>query len=233
MGRFASVLVLGVALAVSFGLVACTGDDDDPAPTGQPTATRTAPAGDEEVTYYGVRVMPPIPKPDFTLVDQDGQPYDIVEATDGQVVLLYIGYPNCPDVCPTHLADMAAAMKMLPEDVQERITVLFVTADPARDTPEVLKRYLALFDKRFIGLTGEKEDLDNLQRSVGIAPATTTDLGGGNYAVNHAAYVMAYTGENDLAHIIYPLGFTREQWAHDLEKLVTEGWVEDDARGGG
>lgn len=233
MRRFVSVLVLGLAVAVSLALVACAGDDDDsPAPTSAPTATPTSSAGDEDVTYYGVRVMPPIPKPAFVLIDQDGEPYDIVAETDDKVVLLYIGYTNCPDVCPTHLADMAAAMKLLPEDVQEHITVLFVTADPARDTPEVLKRYVQSFDKRFIGLTGEKEDLDNLQRSVGIAPATTTDLGGGNYAVNHAAYVMAYTAEDDLAHIVYPLGFTHQQWAHDLEKLVTEGWLEDEPSDG-
>lgn len=232
MRRFAGALMVAIALAAAAGLAACGGDDDSDAPTPPAQATATATqAGDEEVTYYGVRVMPPIPKPAFTLIDQDGEPYDIVAETEGQVVLLYIGYTNCPDVCPTHLADMAAAMKLLPEDVQEHITVVFVTADPARDTPEVLKRYLALFDERFVGLTGEKEDLDNLQRSVGIAPATTTDLGGGNYAVNHAAYVMAYTAEDNLAHIVYPLGFTREQWAHDLEKLVTEGWVEDEGGG--
>lgn len=234
--------LMALAMAALGLAVAACGDDGDDSATTAATATNTPAAvtntptavssGSEDVDYYGVRVLPPIPKPDFVLIDQDGRPFDIVDQSEGNVVLLYVGYTHCPDVCPTHLADIAGALSTLPDDVAEQVQVLFVTADPDRDTPEALKRYLAQFDDSFIGLTGEQEDLDNLQRSVGIAPATRTDLGGDNYAVNHAAYVMAYTAEDNLAHIVYPLGFSREQWAHDLARLVTDGWVEDEAAGG-
>jgi protein SCO1/2 len=173
--------------------------------------------------YQGVLVQPTLQKPDIPLVDTAGQPFDLRAETDGYLTLLFVGYTHCPDICPMHMHDIAQALKQLPADVTERIRVVFVTADPERDTPEALRKWLDLFNPEFIGLTGEREQTDAFQRALHIEPATRTDLGGGRYAVNHAAYVMAFTNDN-LAHIVYPFGVDLDVWLHDLPLLAREGW---------
>jgi len=194
-----------VALA-GLAFAAC-GDDGDQASGG----------------YRGALVTPPFEKPDFTLTDTAGKPYNIRKQTEGYLTLLYLGYTHCPDVCPTHMANIAEVLGKLQPDVRRKIKVIMVTADPARDTPDVLRKWLDLFDKSFIGLTGPEDTIVALQETLGIEPATKTDLGEGNYAVNHAAYVMAFTPDN-LAHTVYPLGVTTDDWKRDLTKLAKEGW---------
>ena len=174
--------------------------------------------------YRGAIVTPPFEKPDFILTDTSGKPYDIRGQTEGFVTLIYLGYTHCPDVCPTHMANIAQVLSELPADVTRKIKVIMITADPARDTPAVLRKWLDLFDKSFIGLTGPEETIVQVQETLGINPATRTDLGDGNYAVNHAAYVMAFTPADNLAHTVYPLGVTNDDWKHDLTALVREGW---------
>jgi protein SCO1/2 len=173
--------------------------------------------------YQGVLVQPALQKPDVVLTDTSGQPYDLRAETEGYLTLLFVGYTHCPDICPTHMYDVSQVLAKLPADVRERIKVVFVTADPERDTPAALRKWLDLFDTRFVGLTGTREQTDAFQRALLIEPATRTDLGGGRYAVNHAAYVMAFTSDN-IAHIVYPFGVKQEDWLHDLPLLAREGW---------
>jgi protein SCO1/2 len=102
---------------------------------------------------------------------------------------------------------------------------VFVTTDPARDTPKVLRSWLDGFDKRFIGLTGTEAAIDAVQRATGVPPATKTvrPSAGVDYAVGHANSVLAYTKDN-LAQLIYPGSVTHQDWAHDLPHLVNESW---------
>lgn len=176
-------------------------------------------------SFMGVGVTPPLEKPAEVLTDFNGNPYDIRAETEGSVLLLYLGYTNCPDICPTHLNNIAKALDDLPEEVTSKIKVVFITADPERDTPEVLKNYLALFDESFIGLTGTPDQIVAVEEELGIPRTTTTDLGDGDYAVNHAAFVMAY-GADNLSHIVFPDGISNEAWRNDLKKLALEGWDE-------
>ncbi|MGD9933521.1 MAG: SCO family protein [Dehalococcoidia bacterium] len=209
-----------LALLAIAGLVvgiACSGDDDSSNSNRSPTAYTV------DTDFMGVFVTPALPKPDAILTDTSGQPFDLRKETEGFVTLLYVGYTHCPDVCPTHMADIAYVLKELPEDVSSKIKVVLVTADPERDTPEVLRKWLDLFSEDFIGLTGTREQTDAFQQSLSMNPASRTDIGGGNYTVNHAAYVMAYSQDN-LAHLVYPLGVTDETWMNDLTILVKEGW---------
>lgn len=220
LSRLAAVAALWLLLALTgLGLAACNGDDDD----GDAGADVGAGMEAGDTGYRGALVTPPFEKPDFVLRDTAGKDYDIRKETEGSVVLLYLGYTHCPDVCPTHMADIASVLKELPSDVTKKIKVVFITTDPARDTPEVLRKWLDLFDKSFIGLTGPEETIINLQKTLGINPASQADLGGGNYAVNHAAYVIAFTPDN-LAHTVYPLGVTEDDWKHDITRLAKEGW---------
>jgi len=179
---------------------------------------------EEPADYVGAVINEPVPMPDAVLTDDDGKPFDLRKETDGFVTLLYVGYTHCPDICPTHLYEMSEAIKRLPEKTAEQVKVVFVTADPERDTPEVMKAYVDTFDPNFIGLTGTREETDAFQETLGIPVATRTDLGGGNYAVNHAAYVIAFT-KDQVAYTVYPSGMGMKEWLNDLPLLVSKGYV--------
>ena len=103
-------------------------------------------------------LTPPQPRPQFTLTDTAGKPYKFGTATAGKPTLLYFGYTHCPDVCPTTLADITQALQPVPAAMRSATQVVFVTTDVKRDTPAVLKAYLAKFDaglpNQFVGLTG-------------------------------------------------------------------------------
>lgn len=179
---------------------------------------------EEPADYVGAVINEPVSMPDAVLTDDEGKPFDLRKETEGYVTLLYVGYTHCPDICPTHLYEMSEAIKRLPEKTAEQVKVVFVTADPERDTPEVMKAYVDTFDPNFIGLTGTREETDAFQETLGIPVATRTDLGGGNYAVNHAAYVIAFT-KDQVAYTVYPSGMGMKEWLNDLPLLVSKGYV--------
>jgi len=176
-----------------------------------------------DATYRGGLVTPPLPKPAFTLTDTSGAPFDFRRETDGYVTLLFFGYARCPDECPLHMANVAQSLKTLPPGAGDRVKLVFVTTDPARDTPKILRAWLNQFDRRFIGLTGSQRAIDAVQAAAGVPVAAKVARAGDDYAIGHANFVIAYTKDN-LAHVIYPGGVTRQDWAHDLPQLVNETW---------
>jgi protein SCO1/2 len=97
--------------------------------------------------------------PDFTLTDQNGKPWSLSQERGYHGVALFFGYTHCPDVCPTTLAHLSEARRLLGAD-RDNLRIAFVTVDPARDTPAVLKRYVALFDPSIVGLTGAPDRLE-------------------------------------------------------------------------
>jgi protein SCO1/2 len=181
---------------------------------------------------HGVQLSPVRAKPDFTLTDTDGRPFAFRAATTGTVTLLYFGYTNCPDVCPQHMWNIAAALKtMTPED-QSHVRVVFVTTDPARDTPEHLRAWLNNFDRRFIGLSGNPQDVNQIESSLGLPassvepmpampamPAGPAGPVAQSYGVGHAAQVLAFTPDDSL-RAEYPSGFVLADWKNDLPKLL-------------
>lgn len=173
--------------------------------------------------YRGGLVTPPLPKPNFTLTDTEGRPFAFREKTRGYVTLLFFGYTYCPDACPMHMSVLASAMKKLPEEVAERVRLVFVTTDPARDTAAVLRRYLDNFDRRFVGLTGSEAAIAAVERAAGVPVAEKTGPANGNYVVAHANFVIAYTTD-ERAHVIYPGGVSKDDWVHDLPLLIRETW---------
>jgi Uncharacterized protein SCO1/SenC/PrrC, involved in biogenesis of respiratory and photosynthetic systems len=110
----------------------------------------------------------------------------------GDVVMLYFGYTNCPDVCPTTLAKLAGSIRQLgPEG--KKVRVLFVTVDPKRDTLAVLKRYVDAFDpKHFVGLRPGHAELDHLVKRYRVAYSYDKPDKNGNYVVNHSAAVFIF-----------------------------------------
>lgn len=150
----------------------------------------------------------------FSLVDQHG-----VVRTDadfrGQLVLLYFGYTYCPDLCPTTLLKIAAAVDELAAETPaaaERVVPVLITVDPQRDTPEVLRDYSAHFHPRFVALTGSAEALAEVGRRYGVfaAPVPTGDST--PYLVDHTSFV----------YLLGPDGRYREHFEADVttEELV-------------
>jgi protein SCO1/2 len=171
----------------------------------------------------GPKITPAIPKPDFVLTSTDGTPFDLRKETEGYVTLLFFGYTNCPDVCPVHLANIAATMKKMPPEVNRGLKVVFVTVDPARDTPAVLRAWLDKFDPRFIGLTGDSASIAAAMGQIRLG-ATIREPGENpaSYTIGHSAMVLAFT-RDDSAHVVYPFGVRQADWARDLPQLVTGG----------
>jgi protein SCO1/2 len=173
--------------------------------------------------YRGGLVTPPLSKPRFILTDTTGAPFDFWNKTNGSITLLFFGYTYCPDQCPMHMSNIGAALKELPPRLADQVKLVFVTTDPTRDTPPVLRRWLDNFDRRFVGLTGSQDALRAVQNAAGVPPAELAESRNGSYGVAHANLVLAYTKDN-LAHVIYPGGVTKGDWVHDLQLLVQETW---------
>ncbi len=169
--------------------------------------------------FRGVQLPEPRPKPDFTLRDTDGRPFRFREETKGYVTLLFFGYTNCPDVCPVHMANIAAVLRGFPFELRRQFKVVFVTTDPDRDTPERLREWLDGFDPSFIGLRGDEDEVNRIMIGLGMPGAVKSETSNGNYLVGHSAQVIAFT-RDDLAHFVYPFGTRQADWAHDLPKLA-------------
>lgn len=219
MGAAAAIVLIAAVFAGVLAANYTLGDDDDD------EIPHTEIGGEQ--AFMAPRINPPWPKPEVELTDTEGNPYDIVAETEGEVTLVYLGYTNCPDICPTHMNDIAATLDTMdPEDAEE-VNVIFITTDPERDTPEVMRRWLNLFGEDFVGLTADQETIDEVQVALGVEPARPfeTERAGDGYEVSHAAFVYAFDQTN-LAHLVFPGGVDRETWLHDLTKLVQEGWTE-------
>ncbi len=203
------ILTIGLALALS----SCAGDDDG--------STELTLSGSSE--FRGVRQLPPLALPDVTLTDTNGQPYRLRDQAAGKVTLLYLGYTNCPDVCPTHMAQIAHALEEVSPGTAAQVLVVFITTDPDRDTPAVLREWLDNFAPSFVGLTGSQEQIDQVQASLNANPAKKTALDRGGYEVGHSAYVYAFTPDRQDARLVYPSDTSWEDYAADLRALIEEG----------
>ncbi|WP_067807511.1 SCO family protein [Actinomadura formosensis] len=198
-----------VVAAVSLTASACGGT-----PSASRPDAATPPSG------TAIRLDRPLPKPDLTLTDDRGRTFDLVKQTAGKPVLMYFGYTHCPDVCPTTMADIANAVKKLPQAEQRKLRVVFVTTDPDRDTPKRLHRWLAAFDTRFTGLSGDFDATQKAARSLGIAVEKPRKNADGSYTVNHGAQVLAFSPADDKVHMIYTSGTTTRQYSADLPKII-------------
>lgn len=158
-----------------------------------------------------------MPNLKFTLTEDNGK---IVHADDfrGKVKLLYFGYTHCPDVCPLTLADLARALRALGPQAKQ-VRVLFVSVDPKRDTPKVLKTYAHAYGPQFVGLTGTQDQLHALAGLYRVAYSYGPKYPKGDYVVNHGAAVYVFdqkgrvrllTNRNDKSSAI----------AHDLRQLL-------------
>jgi protein SCO1/2 len=160
--------------------------------------------------------------PAAVLTDTDGEPFDLRAETAGHITMVFFGYTSCPDACPIQMAVLGRAFTDLPGSVRDELRVVFVTTDPARDTPDVIRSYLDQFDETFIGLTGDRDALRAAQLEAGV-PAATIDTpdDDGDYLVGHATQVLVFDRAG-VARRAYPLGVRQNDWVADLADLVED-----------
>lgn len=194
------------------------------------------------VAYHGVEPSPVPARPQFVLHDTTGAAYDFQAKTAGHPTFVYFGYTNCPDECPTAMADIAAALRKGTPEERRQARVVFVTTDPARDSAPVLRRWLDQFGTGFVGLRGTQAEVDAAQKAAGIPVAKPEGIaptlaghpdqhphkegtaphehfGALGYAVTHSAVIFAYDAANRLP-VVYPGGVTPSDIAADLPVLL-------------
>lgn len=171
--------------------------------------------------------------PADTLPTMEGETFALADETEGGVTLLFIGYTYCPDVCPVHLANLAAVLRDLPLEMTREITTVFVTADPVRDTPQRLQEWLGALHSDFVGLRPTREGVNALEDALAL-PRSVVDPGEGpdDYFVGHAGQVLAFD-RNGVARVAYPWGIRQRDWRRDLPRMVAGRWPEAPAADGG
>jgi len=158
--------------------------------------------------------MPPLA---FTLTD-DADARLTAGTMRGKVILLYFGYTHCPDVCPTTLAALARTLQRLGPQA-DAVRVLFVSVDPRRDTPQLLKRYAASFAPQVVGLTGTDDALTALTKRYRVAYRRDEPGPDGNYAVYHSSAIFIFDPEGR-ARLLASPSESPDQLAQDLKALM-------------
>jgi protein SCO1/2 len=154
---------------------------------------------------------------DFKLTDHNGQPRTLA-SFKGKVVAVFFGYTHCPDVCPTTLSDFATALKQL-GPLGDQVQVLFVTVDPQRDTPALLKQYVPAFDPRFLGMVTDPDNLKAVAKEYKIVYQKTSVKGVDNYLIDHSAGSYVYDAKGRL-RLLIPYGSSPDLIANDLKTLL-------------
>lgn len=155
---------------------------------------------------------------DFRLTDHHGVPRRLADFR-GKAVMLFFGYTHCPDVCPVALAQMAQAVRQLGED-GKRVQGLFVTLDPARDTAEVLARFVTSFNPTFLGLYGDQEQTAATVREFKAFHALQKPDASSLYTVDHSARIYVFDRNGRLRLAVSGGGDSLESLAHDLKELL-------------
>lgn len=212
------ILVLIVVLVFAFAITRQAWVD-------QQAASAPAPDLSELHTYVYAQGRP---LADYTLTNEDGKtatPQDL----KGHWTFAFIGYTNCPDVCPTILSTLQDTRARLPADIPQP-SVLMISADPDRDTPTVLNRYLAYFGADFHGLTGDAQTLRALAQSLNAAFSKRADSDG-QVRVDHSAHLALIDPDGQMIAVLQPphepdtliQAYTRVyQWARQQQSRLSD-----------
>jgi protein SCO1 len=162
-------------------------------------------------TFLGTPLTPPKFAADAVLTDQNGRPAHLYDSAAAST-FLFFGYTQCPDECPLALAALGKAYRSLTPAQAARTRIVFVTVDPKRDVPRVMKRYVTAFDARILGLTGTRAQLAPVWSAYGVSiDATTKELAHGDaiYAIDRTQHVV----------LIYPPATKASDLASDAASL--------------
>tara|TARA_R110002124_G_scaffold149220_1_gene314965 strand:+ start:100867 stop:101499 length:633 start_codon:yes stop_codon:yes gene_type:complete len=154
----------------------------------------------------------------FELLDEEGQVF-----TDKNLTrpyrLIYFGFTYCPAICPTELAKTLKAFKQLDPALQDQIDLVFITIDPERDTPEVMKQYTDLFHERLIGLGGSQAQIDKVLSAYKVYASKVEDETMSDYTMDHSSYIYLFTAENKI-RAMYRMSDDAVFIANDLNHLL-------------
>jgi protein SCO1/2 len=156
---------------------------------------------------------------DFDLPDTDGRRRHLADFR-GRVVLVFFGYTQCPDVCPTTLGELAQVKQALGADGQ-RVQGIFVTVDPERDSPQILKAYVGAFGGDFVALRGSAEETRTAAKDFKVFYAKVPGASAGSYTMDHTAgsYVFDARGR---VRLFTRYGSGAEALKQDLQRLLAE-----------
>lgn len=167
--------------------------------------------------FHGIDVTGAPIGGEMRLTDQSGRLRTLADF-QGKVVVVAFGYTQCPDVCPTTLADLAAAMKQLGADAAN-VQVLFVTVDPKRDTPELLRQYAGAFDPRFVALRGDAASTAKVAKEFHVYAAERPGKTPETYTVDHSSQ-MFVLDRGGRTRLLIAYGTKPEDIASDIRILL-------------
>ena len=168
-------------------------------------------------TFQGSLIDPPVAAPPFVLTNVDGEHFQLDDLA-GQIVIMFFGYTGCPDVCPVTLSEFLQIRSKLGSQA-EKVSFVFVTVDPERDTSERMKKYLTNFDPEIIGLTGTREELEPVWASYGVYEAKLEESSAGNYLVDHSSRTYVIDAEGNLL-LTYAFGTEDKVITEDVRHLL-------------
>jgi protein SCO1/2 len=171
-----AAVVLG--LAVTLAGSACARPDSE----GEAGRALTPPESETELPVLPIGG-------EFTLTDQDGKPFTL-SSLEGKAVLIFFGYTMCPDACPTTLSKLSSAYAKLNEDERKRVKAVYITIDPERDTPTVMKDHLTYFGVDAVGLTGTVEETSKVAAQFGAHFERTNDKTAAGYLMSHTVSIF-------------------------------------------
>ncbi|HEV2796394.1 MAG TPA: SCO family protein [Nocardioides sp.] len=179
-------------------------------------------SGATSTELTGTRLDPPFEVSSTPLVGTDGAAYSLTEDTDKDLTLVFFGYTHCPDICGQVMATLAGTLARLEDEQKERLDVVFVTTDPARDDETVVQAYVDAFDPTITGLTGDLDDIVEVGRSMAVGVDKGEKLPSGGYEVTHGTQVIGIDA-SDVAPVYWNADVSQAQLASDVTMLLDEG----------
>lgn len=208
--RFAARTVLAMALATA--LAACDNSASESAGNAV-SANATATAGG----FNGTDITGTGFGKDIELVDQNGTAIELQKAYRGKVMVIFFGFTQCPDVCPTTMAELAQAREKLNPEQRDQVQIIMISVDPQRDTPTVMKQYVSAFDPSFVGLTGSDEQIAKVAASFKAYYKKVES--GQSYTMEHSSGLYVLDGKGESRLLIKP-NTAPEAIAADIQKLL-------------
>lgn len=204
------------ALLVALGLLFAAGCSAAPDEPNLPADVEIV----DDDGFNGAGLAEPYQVPEVTLRDTAGASYTLGREPGAELTLVFFGYTNCPDACQIAMATLASALTRLDAADRERVAVVLVTTDPARDDEATLRRYLDRFNPDFIGLTGELSDITRLAEPLGVAIERGRKLPSGGYEVDHGTPIIAVEA-GGTAPVLWTEGTSSADLAADVAKLLS------------
>ena len=168
-------------------------------------------------TFRGTLYDPALPAPEISLIRDNGSSFRLSELR-GDTVLLFFGYTSCPDVCPTTLSELRKLDESLGVNAG-KVKVVFITVDPERDTPEVIQKYVSIFNPAFIGLSGSQDELEPIWKDYGVyREVDKSSSSAAGYIVTHSARLYVVDPDGNL-RLSYSYGTPTDDIVHDLKIL--------------